>query len=98
MVHSCRSDIQRCLETHMFDPQFTTRVSAWHERCDSRMTTSVTTPSSPTITNTYDFNACMRLEKSCRSGDYETNKCSMTWMPTSSLSYVSCVCQPPIYS
>jgi hypothetical protein len=58
----------------------------------------VTTPASPTITTTYDFSACQRLDMSCRSGDYETNQCSYTWMPSSSLSYVSCVCQPPIYS
>lgn len=96
--NSCRSDVQRCLETHMFDGQFAMKVSRWHELCDPRISTTVTTPHTPTITTTYDMNACFRLEQSCRSADYETNKCSMTWMPSSSLSYVSCICQPPIYS
>ena len=97
--NSCQSDVQRCRETHAFAPSFSLKVDAWHTACDSRLgSSSVTTPASPTITTTYDFNACERLELSCRSGDYETNKCSYTWMPSSSLSYVSCVCQPPIYS
>lgn len=82
----------------MFDPQYDQRISQWHSTCDSRMTSSMTTPPLPTITTTYDFQACSRLQQSCLSGDYETNLCSRKHMPTSSLSYASCVCQPPVYS
>lgn len=84
----------------MFDSQFESRVRRWHSTCDSRLpsSTSLTTPPVTSLTATYDFGACNRLYQSCASADYETNKCSQTWIPTSSLSYVSCACQPPVYS
>lgn len=97
---SCQDDVRRCLESHMFDAQFDSRVRRWHSTCDSRLpsTTSLTTPPVTSLTATYDFGACNRLYQSCASADYETNKCSQTWMPTSGLSYVSCACHPPVYS
>lgn len=97
---SCKDDVRRCLESHMFDSQFDSRVRRWHSTCDSRLpsTASLTTPPVTSLTATYDFGACNRLEESCVSAGYEINKCSQTWMPTSSLSYVSCACQPPVYS
>lgn len=82
----------------MFDPQFDNKIRQWHSTCDQRISSSMTTPALPTITASYDFGACARLQKSCISGDYETNKCSLKYLPTSSLSYASCVCQPPVYS
>ena len=95
---SCERDVRQCLETHMFDPQFDNKIRQWHSTCDQRISSSMTTPALPTITASYDFGACARLQKSCISGDYETNKCSLKYLPTSSLSYASCVCQPPVYS
>ncbi|ORY12581.1 hypothetical protein BCR34DRAFT_600472 [Clohesyomyces aquaticus] len=95
---ACQDDITRCLESHMFDPQFEYKVKRWHEACDSRMTTTLTTPPVTSLTATYDFGACSRLQRSCIRGDYETNKCSQTYLPSSSLSYASCACQPSIYS
>ncbi|KAF2473546.1 uncharacterized protein BDR25DRAFT_217272 [Lindgomyces ingoldianus] len=97
-IFACQDDVRRCLESHMFDSQFDYRVEHWHETCDSRVATSFTTPPVTSLTATYDFNACQRLHQSCVSGDYETNKCSQTYLPMSSMSYVSCICQPPIYS
>lgn len=82
----------------MFDSQFDLKIAQWHAKCDPRISTFMTTPSASTITTTYDFFACGRLQQSCISGDYETNKCSEKHLPTSSLSYAPCVCQPPIYS
>lgn len=96
--YDCEKDVRQCLETHMFDPQFDNKIRQWHSTCDQRISSSMTTPALPTITASYDFGACARLQKSCISGDYETNKCSLKYMPTSSLSYASCVCQPPVYS
>ncbi|KAF1994383.1 hypothetical protein P154DRAFT_476076 [Amniculicola lignicola CBS 123094] len=96
---ACKDDIRRCLESNMFDNQFDTRVRRWHEACDSRFTTTaLSTPPVTSLTATYDFGACERLKGSCISADYETNKCSETFLPTSSLSYLSCACQPPVYS
>lgn len=97
-MRSCQDDITRCLESHMFDAQFEDRIARWHATCDARMTTTMTTPAVTSLTATYDFGACSRLEGSCISADYETNKCSATFLPTSSISFLSCVCQPPIYS
>lgn len=82
----------------MFDTLYNLRVSQWHSTCDSRISSSMTTPSLPTLKTTYDFQACGRLQRSCLSGDYETNLCSQKYLPTSGLSYVSCVCQPPVHS
>ena len=82
----------------MFDPSFNLRIKQWHSVCDKHISSSMTIPIEPTITTTYDFGACGRLEQSCLSADYETNLCSNKYLPTSSLSYASCVCQPPIYS
>lgn len=85
----------------MFDPQFKQRISQWHSICDSRlssMSSPMTTPPLHSITTTYDFNACSRLYQSCLSADYETNLCSQKHLPTSSLSYLSCACQRPVYS
>ncbi|KAF2260342.1 hypothetical protein CC78DRAFT_584903 [Lojkania enalia] len=95
---ACKDDITRCLETHRFDPQFDEKVKRWHEACDERITTSLTTPVVTSLTATYDFGACQRLHESCLSADYETNRCSETYLPTSSMSFLSCCCQPPIYS
>lgn len=95
----CKDDVRRCIESHMFDAQFDYRVKNWHDTCDSRLTSSaLTTPPVTSLTATYDFGACERLHGSCISADYETNKCSQIFMPSSSLSYVSCACQPPVYS
>ncbi|ERF72931.1 hypothetical protein EPUS_05012 [Endocarpon pusillum Z07020] len=82
----------------MFDPQFDNKIRQWHSVCDKRISSSMTTPHVSTITATYDFGACNRLQLSCISADYETNKCSNEYMPTASLSYISCICQPPVYS
>jgi hypothetical protein len=82
----------------MFDNQFNQKIARWHSTCDSRISSSVTTPALPTITDPYDFGACSRLYLSCVSADRETNLCSQKHLPTSSLSYISCACQPPIYS
>lgn len=94
----CQDDITRCLESHMFDPQFQDKVNRWHKACDNRLTTSMTTPPVTSLTTTYDMRACERLHGSCMSAEYETNKCSHTYLPTSSLSYLSCACQPSVYS
>lgn len=96
---SCKDDVRRCLESHLFDSQFDYRVKHWHDTCDSRLTSTVmTTPPVTSLTATYDFGACERLHGSCIKADYETNRCSELHMPTSSLSFVSCACQPPVYS
>ncbi|KAH8690409.1 hypothetical protein GQ44DRAFT_780447 [Phaeosphaeriaceae sp. PMI808] len=97
-IFKCKDEIRRCLESHMFDPQFDYRAKHWHDTCDSRLTTSLTTPSVTSLTATYDFGACQRLQQSCIRANYETNKCSQTYMPTSSMSFLSCACQPPVYS
>jgi hypothetical protein len=97
--HSCETDVQRCLDSHFMDHSFSQKIDAWHTVCDPSLSTStLTTPAQPTITGTLDLGACDRLALSCQSGNYETNECSYTWLPRSSLSYVSCICQPPIYS
>ncbi|KAH8585410.1 hypothetical protein B0O99DRAFT_530952 [Bisporella sp. PMI_857] len=96
--YDCKSDVMRCLESHMFDPQFDEKIRIWHAACDSRLTSTMTTPTEPTLTTTYDFGACNRLYQSCASADYETNQCSYKYPSTSSMSFTSCVCQPPVYS
>ena len=88
----------RCLESHMFDPQFDDKVRRWHAACDDRLSTTITTPAEPTLTTTYDFNACNHLYQSCVSADHETTECSYKYLPTSAVSYTSCACQPRIYS
>ena len=99
-IPSCEADVQLCLQSHMFDSQYEAEISEWHARCDNRISSSltVTTPPLPTITNPYDMFACNRLYQSCVKGDYETNRCSARYLPSSSVSYISCVCQKPIYS
>src|SRR5207247_701103 len=52
----------------------------------------------PTMTTTWDIDICNSLYQSCVSGDYETNKCSETYLPSEPVSYDSCACRPPIYS
>jgi hypothetical protein len=95
---SCQSDVQLCLESHMFDSQFDIKIRDWHAECDKYVTTTITTPIEPTITTTYDFRACDRLQQSCVSADYERGKCSSEYMHTSSMSFTSCACQPKVYS
>jgi hypothetical protein len=82
----------------MFDPQFEVKIQDWHNACDGRLTTTMTTPAEPTLTTTYDFGACNRLYQSCMSADYETRQCSSKYPHTSSMSFTSCACQPRIYS
>jgi hypothetical protein len=98
LILSCASDVRRCLESYMFDPAFNQKIKQWHSTCDKYIRSSMTIPIEPTITTTYDFGACTRLQQSCLSADYETNLCSNKYLPTSSLSYASCACQPPVYS
>ena len=82
----------------MFDREFEYKVKRWHEQCDDRMTTSVTTPIVTSLTTTWDIRECQRLQSSCMSADYETNLCSQTYLPSSSLSFISCECQPSVWS
>ncbi|OQU98774.1 hypothetical protein CLAIMM_04504 [Cladophialophora immunda] len=97
-LYDCESDVQRCLASHRFDSSFQANIDEWHSQCDDRVNSTMTTPPLPTITQTYDFGACSRLYQSCLRGDYETRLCSDRYLPSSSLSYASCVCQPPVYS
>ncbi|KAG9229332.1 hypothetical protein BJ875DRAFT_489015 [Amylocarpus encephaloides] len=98
--YDCKSDITRCLESPLFNPQFDEKIRKWHELCDDRLTSTskFTTPTQPTLTTTYDFGACDRLYQSCASADYETNECSHKYPSTSSMAFTSCFCQPPVYS
>jgi hypothetical protein len=75
-------------------------IAAWHQVCDPRLasTTTITTPPEPTLTSTYNVRECLRLAGSCYSADLETNRCRREWLPTSSVSFISCACQPPIHS
>ncbi|KIW90034.1 uncharacterized protein Z519_09464 [Cladophialophora bantiana CBS 173.52] len=85
-LYDCESDVQKCLASHVFDNQFQAEINEWHRRCDSRVSSTMTTPPLPTITQTYDFGACSRLYQSCLKGDYETRLCSNKYLPSSSLS------------
>jgi len=99
--YACKEDVYKCVRSHVLDPQFDDNIRGWHQACDGRLatkTTTITTPPEPTLTSTYDLGACNRLATSCFSGDYETNLCSRSWLPTSSLSFISCTCRPPVYS
>ena len=99
--YDCKQDVYKCIRSHILDAQFEKNIRDWHQVCDGRLatqTTTVTTPPEPTLTSTYDLSACSRLAQSCYSANYETNLCSQSWLPSSSLSFVSCTCQPPVYS
>lgn len=100
LPHSCKSDIHKCIQMTLLDGMLNQNIDAWHEACDPRLasSTTITTPPEPTLTSTYDVNNCYRLAGSCYSADYETNRCRRQWLPTSSVSFISCVCQPPIHS
>src|SRR4051812_10787879 len=52
----------------MFDPQFDDKIRRWHSTCDQRISSSITTPKVSTITTTYDFGACGRLQKAESAG------------------------------
>lgn len=80
----------------IFDENFDKLINDWHKACDAR--TSVTIPPEPTLTATFNPDDCFRLAGSCYSADYSTNLCMQQWLPTSSVSFISCACQPPIYS
>ena len=83
----------------ILDGQFDDNIRQWHEGCDEHLASStITTPPEPTLTRTWNPVDCSRLATSCFSADYETNLCSRSWLPESSVSYASCACQPPIYS
>ncbi|KAK3385643.1 hypothetical protein B0H63DRAFT_186131 [Podospora didyma] len=98
--YDCKSDIYKCIQMDagfFFDDN----IREWHKACDGRLasvSTTITNPPQPTLTATYDPGACDRLAQSCFSADRETNACSNEWLPTSSVSFVSCACQPPVYS
>lgn len=99
--YQCKDDVYKCIRSNILDAQFDSNIRGWHRACDERLvtkTTIITTPPEPTLTSTYDLGACSRLAQSCYSADYETNLCSRSWLPSSSLSFVSCTCQPPVYS
>jgi len=81
----------------ILDPAIDENIRQWHEACDARVP-SVTAPPVPTITDPFNPQECFRLARSCKSANYETDRCSMSWLPLSSISYASCACQPPIYS
>ena len=98
--YACKDDVYKYIRSHALDSQFDDNIR-WHQACDDRLatkTTTITTPPEPTLTTTYDLGACNRLAQTCFSGDYETNLCSRSWLPASSLSFVSCTCRPPVYS
>ncbi|KAK0627990.1 hypothetical protein B0T14DRAFT_513632 [Immersiella caudata] len=99
----CRSDIYKCVGMSLdyLDGPINGNIDAWHQACDPRLAsrlTTLTTPPEPTLTSTYNSAECYRLAGSCYSADLETNRCRRQWLPTSSISFVSCACQPPIHS
>jgi hypothetical protein len=95
---SCQNDVTLCLGSHTFDSRFTELINEWHSHCDSRISFSASSPAASTLTTTYNTGACQSLYLSCARGDYETNQCSSSLMPASTTEYLSCVCQPRIYS
>ncbi|KAK0712130.1 hypothetical protein B0H67DRAFT_555978 [Lasiosphaeris hirsuta] len=95
----CKSDIYKCLQMNFADVLIDQNINDWHEICDPRLTsTTITAPPEPTLTSTYNVEECYRLAGSCYRADYETNLCMRSWLPSSSVSFISCACQPPIYS
>ncbi|KAK4448706.1 hypothetical protein QBC34DRAFT_406610 [Podospora aff. communis PSN243] len=103
----CKSDIYKCVGTNLvnvinlnIDDVINKNIADWHQACDPRLAsfTTITTPPEPTLTSTYNVAECYRLAGSCYSADRETNLCRRQWLPTSSISFISCACQPPIHS
>ncbi|KAM7211499.1 hypothetical protein V8F06_013119 [Rhypophila decipiens] len=93
----CKYELNKCIHMAIFDSEFDQNMADWHQYCDPR-TTVTEPPPVPTLTATMNPDDCFRLAESCYRADYSTNLCMQSWLPESSVSFVSCACQKPIYS
>lgn len=67
-------------------------------QCDSQTRLSTNSFAVAIVTTTYYVDACQSLYLSCANADYETSQCARSFLPASTTAYISCACQPSIYS
>lgn len=89
----CEEEIRQCQLSYIFDKDFTDIISAWHQKCDSKIATPVTTPAIPSLTVTVDYAACVTIIDSCSSWSADIVGC-----PTTAEASNSCRCESSVMS
>lgn len=93
---SCKGEVRQCLLSNTFDSDFDQVIAAWHEKCDSHLSTPVTTPviAEPTITAGIDV--CPSIIESCNRWIQETSACESSFTRGADIN--SCECRPSLVS
>ncbi|KAH8762926.1 hypothetical protein BGZ57DRAFT_956266, partial [Hyaloscypha finlandica] len=93
---SCEGEVRQCTLSNTYDSGFDQVIAAWHEKCDTHMSTPVTTPVIATPSMTLGQEVCPSIIESCNSWIQETSACKSSF--TREIDLTSCECRPPMIS
>lgn len=92
----CMSEWRLCTLSDTFDNMFQDIISAWHEKCDGKISFKVTTPAVSTLPATVDQGSCASFIESCAALSTSSADCKSSYAAAADLS--SCRCQSDVLS